>query len=138
MSAILSHRGSALLSLLVLTLLVQAVLAGLLLAMLGRSRVVRAQRAAIEAQLVVQSVLAEGRVHFATASVLPEGEPHSLAGEYPGGWRWELVALRRGDLVVLRGAVSRGTAPESPLAGASATLLLRRGPSDTLRQLPDG
>ncbi len=130
------RRGSALLSLLVLAVVVQAILAALLLAVLGRARLVGAQRSAIEAQLVAQSVLAEGRVHFATATVLPEGETHTLSGSYPGGWQWELRAIRQGDLVVLRADASRRIAPDRPWAGARGTLLLRRGPGDSLRHLP--
>lgn len=130
-----TRRGGALLAVLALLLVVQGLVALLFVGTGGRLAAATDQRQALEAQLLARAILAEGRMHFATGAVLPEGAPMVLRGERPVGWRWSVTALRRGDLVRLRAEVERRTPGGVPLAGGRATLLLHRLPSDTLQRL---
>lgn len=125
-------RGGALLFSLGVILVVQGLLAVFMVLTLQLIRDASSQHFALESRLVVASVLAEQRLHFATAGAIPEGMVLHRSGIRPDGWHWDLQAERQGSLAWLTARVERPSSTGQPLAAAQRRLILWRTPSDTL------
>lgn len=131
------RRGVALLMVLCLLVVLEGFGALALLAALQWRAQVSANRVATEGVLLTASALAELRVgHGPELSSIADGAEEGLGCSLgPGGWEWCGRLGRRGSLLTL--AVRADLhGPDGTLIGArSATLLLARFPSDTVRVL---
>jgi hypothetical protein len=119
---------------LLVIVLVQSLTAAMLSASAALARLGGDRRAAVEATIALESVLAEARVHHADAiaSVAP-GQDQALLVAAPPGWTARATASREatGDLLWLRVEVRRVDAAGQVLAGQRGTLILARTTADT-------
>ncbi len=131
------RRGTSLVVALAALVLVGAFAAAGLAAAAARTRLAAADRWSGEARLVVASVLATVAVVERPAlAVIADGETRAVAaGTRPDGWEFDVAASRSGALIRVVARVRRRDAAGSPVAAQRATLLLVRGPSDTVRVL---
>ncbi len=131
------RHGTSLVVALVAMVLVGSLAAAGLAAAAARIRLAAADRWSDESQLVVASVLATTSVATRPAlAALADGETRSVAaGTRSDGWAFDVDASRTGALIRLVARVRRTDAAGRLSAGRRATLLLVRGPSDTVRVL---
>ena len=133
----IGSRGTALVVALAAMVLVSSLAAAGLAAAAARIRLAAADRWSDESRLVVASVLAMASVTERPALAdLADGETRSVAaGTWSDGWVFDVDASRSGALIRLVARVRRGDTVAGPVAARRATLLLVRGPSDTVRVL---
>jgi len=130
-------RGTALVLALTALVVVGSLAAAGLAAATARIRLAAADRWSGESRLVVASVLANASVLARPAlAALADGETRSVAaGTRSDGWAFDVEASRSGSLIRLVARVRLPDAAGRPVAARRATLLLVRGPSDTVRVL---
>jgi hypothetical protein len=115
-------------------LLVQSLVLSMLAASAALARLGGDRRAATEATLMLESVLARARVdHQATLASLGPGELRTLSSTPPPGWIARVTASREGsgDLVWLVVTVERRNALGTAEAADRGTLILARTTADT-------
>ncbi len=133
----MGRRGVALVMALVALAVTLGLAAAALAAARARVNLSAADRWATESRLVVASELAEwstaGRDRLDS---LADGETRTIAAATrPDGWEYVVTASRRAALVRLVAEVRRRDAAGRRFAARRATLLLARGPADTVRVL---